>query len=102
MGRNDWNDYDEYYPNDEEHNFEPLDNDYEDVYDEDGEIVVCDMCPGEIKWIDKTYMCPDCERKMSRAEFFDYIGANPPGKECWTCDNLYPGCVVCLYGYCDD
>ena len=36
---------------------------------------------------------------MSRSEFFNAIGAEPPGPECVDCNNLYPGCIICPYGY---
>ena len=39
---------------------------------------------------------------MSRGEFFNCIGANPPGPECLSCYNRYPGCTDCPYGYVDN
>lgn len=36
---------------------------------------------------------------MSRSEFFNAIGAEPPGPECVDYNNLYPGCIICPYGY---
>lgn len=77
-------------------------NEYDEVYDEDGFTVTCDMCSGEIKWKDGVYLCPDCGQILSRTEFLNYIGAEPPGVECASCVNLYPGCVVCPYGYVKD
>lgn len=74
---------------------------YDNVYDEDGDFVHC-VCGGTIKWKDGIYICPDCDETLSRLEFFNYIGANPPGPECVTCMNLYPGCVICPYGYVED
>lgn len=74
---------------------------YDDVYDEDGDFVIC-ACGEEIKWKDGVYICPNCGQTMTRSEFFNYIGAEPPGPECITCDNLYPGCVICHYGYVED
>ena len=35
-------------------------------------------------------------------EFFNCIGANPPGPECLSCNNRYPGCTDCPYGYVDN
>lgn len=75
---------------------------YDDVYDEEGNFVYCDYCNSELKWKDGIYVCPNCGQTMTRSEFFNYIGAEPPGPECITCDNLYPGCVICHYGYVED
>ena len=72
---------------------------YESVYDEDGDLVYCDYCNTQIVWKDGQYYCPSCERIISRTEFINYIGANLPGPKCITCDNLYPGCVVCPHDY---
>lgn len=82
---------------------EPVcDEDYDCVYDEDGNEVCCDLCGGEMVWKNGTYLCSECGQVMKRADFFNYIGAEPPGKECLTCDNLYPGCVICPYGYVEE
>lgn len=78
------------------------DLEYDDVYDEDGDVVYCDRCGSEIKWKDGQYTCPDCGQIMSRKIFFEYIGADPPDEICLICDNLYPGCVICPYGYVKD
>lgn len=75
---------------------------YEDIYDEDGNFVICDICGGEMKWKDNECVCPECGRRMDRETFFDYIGAEPPGPECAGCENIYPGCVICPYGYVED
>ena len=72
---------------------------YSDVFTEDGDEVFCDWCGIEIKWKDGQYVCPNCGQEMTREIFFNYIGANPPGKECITCDELYPGCMECPHGY---
>ena len=81
--------------NDQEH------AEYEDVYTESGDAVYCDCCGEEIRWKDGIYICPHCGNAMSREVFFRYIGATPLGPECLTCDNLYPGCMTCPYGYVD-
>lgn len=75
---------------------------YDDVYDEEGYFVYCDCCNNELKWKDGIYICPNCGQTMNRAEFFNYIGAEPPGPNCITCVELYPGCPFCPYGYIDD
>lgn len=72
---------------------------YENVYDEDGGLVYCEYCNSQIVWKNGQYYCPKCERTISRADFINYIGANLPGPKCITCDNLYPGCIVCPYDY---
>ena len=72
------------------------------VYDEEGNWVECDECRTPLVWEDGQYYCPTCEEYWSRETFFDYIGAELPGDECLTCDNCYPGCIVCPYGYEDE
>ena len=74
---------------------------YEEVYDESGSYVPCDgyNCNAKVKFHNGQYECPKCGKIFDRADFFNYIGANPPGLECVTCDNQYPGCIVCPYGY---
>ena len=74
---------------------------YEEVYDESGSYVPCDgyNCNAKVKFHNGQYKCPKCGKIFDRADFFNYIGANPPGPECVTCDNQYPGCIVCPYGY---
>ena len=65
------------------------------AYDEDGNAVCCDRCGGEMRWDPKgrSWRCPECGREMERIEYFDYIGAEPPGSECLTnCAENYPFC----------
>ena len=65
------------------------------AYDENGESVLCDICSSEMKWNpkDRLWYCPECGRQMSRAVYFDYIGADPPGADCLTnCRENYPFC----------
>lgn len=75
---------------------------YEDIYDEDGYPVICDLCGGEMKGKDNGCVCPKCGRQMDRETFFGYIGAEPPGPECIRCENIYPGCIICPYGHIED
>lgn len=82
------------------HIFKPIE--YDDVFDENGDGVYCDMCGAEMTYKDGQYSCSECWRTMDRNSFFDYIGASPPGPECASCDNLYPGCIICPYGYVND
>lgn len=100
------NDYYEYYDVGESSEFGQseyeLDEDYADVYDEDGDSVICDFCGGRIKFENGEYVCPDCGQTMSRETFFNYIGADIPGDECLNCDSLYPGCTQCPHGYFEE
>ncbi len=75
---------------------------YDEVYDEEGAVVICDLCGSEMIWKNSQYICSGCGQVMERSVFFNYIGAEPPGSKCVICDNLYPGCVVCPYGYIED
>lgn len=72
------------------------------AYDEDGDSVECDVCGMELVIKDGEYYCAECDEVWSREKFFDYIGAEPPGDECYTCTNDYPSCTMCPYGYVDD
>lgn len=103
--RFDIDEYDGYYePVRDNPYLDPYDEylmDYYEAYDEEGETVCCD-CGRTIKYSDGKYFCPTCDREYSRAEFFEMIGAEPPGPNCITCDNLYPGCDSCPYGYVEE
>lgn len=82
--------------------FESVDTFYDYAYDEEGDSVYCDYCGSEIIFQDGEYTCLGCGQVMDRKTFFNYIGAEPPGKECLTCTNLYPGCMICPYGYVEE
>lgn len=77
----------------------PLD---EYVYDEEGRSVTCPVCGAEIVWENDNYICWNCKTVMRRDEFFDYIGVEPAGPKCITCDTIYPGCNYCPHGYIDE
>jgi hypothetical protein len=65
------------------------------AYDEDGDQVYCDACGDELKWNpeSRTWQCKGCGNTKSRIQFFDFIGANPPGKKCLSqCMENYPFC----------
>lgn len=100
MHEYDPDDYGYIYDSDNSYTFEDGET-YEDVYDEDGDeaLVRCSQCMTPVKWLDNNYICPNCGTIMERREFFNAIGANPPGPECYKCKSLYPGCVVCPYDY---
>lgn len=72
------------------------------AYDEDGDSVECEHCGQQIVFKGGDYYCPECDEVIDREDFFDMIGADPPGDECYTCDNKYPGCIICPYGYAED
>lgn len=70
------------------------------AYDEYGNSVECRSCGGEIKWNPsaRNWVCRECGEEMDRAGYFDYIGADPPGRDCLTnCMENYPFCKK----YCD-
>lgn len=77
---------------------------FSEAYDEEGNSVCCPSCGDEMYFKDgtNTFVCLSCGYEMDRQEYFDYIGAEPPGEECKTCDSLYPGCIWCTYGYVKD
>lgn len=64
-------------------------------YDDEGMSVSCDRCDGEMRWspTKRLWYCPECGQEMDRAEWFNYIGAEPPGADCESscCEN-YPFC----------
>lgn len=65
------------------------------AYDENGDSVCCDICGEEMRWHpdDGVWRCRECGQEMTRAVYFDYIGAAPPGSECLTsCRENYPFC----------
>ena len=72
------------------------------VYDEDGDDVECPDCGNYIIWKNDQYYCTGCEEYIDREDFFEMIEADPPGDECYSCDNCYPGCISCPYGYAED
>ena len=74
-------------------------DEYNSIYSDSDRTGNCPYCNTEIRWKDGQYICPNCGEVMSRSEFFNAIGAEPPGPECVDCNNLYPGCIICLYGY---
>lgn len=64
-------------------------------YDEQGEAVPCDACDEEMLFDEneRWWICPGCGRTMNRAQWFRYIGANPPGAKCLAqCSENYPIC----------
>lgn len=71
------------------------------AYDEDGDQVECDMCHMPLVYRDGEYYCVECDEVWSRDKFFDYIGAEPPSSDCYSCDCKYP-CETCHLGYIDE
>lgn len=65
------------------------------AYDEEGNDAVCDICANELKWNPQSarWCCSSCGQEIGRADYFNHIGANPPGEACVTdCDRNYPFC----------
>jgi hypothetical protein len=65
------------------------------AYDEDGEQVYCDACGEELRWDPamRCWRCGGCGNLKSRIQFFDFIGADPPGEKCLSqCQENYPFC----------
>ena len=84
--------------------FERIDAHYEyecGAYDEDGEQAFCDRCNQELMYnpIDGQYVCDNCEISMSRAEYFNFIGAEQYHRKCVNdCGRNYPHCrSTCPY-----
>lgn len=66
----------------------------EEVYDNDGNFVLCPDCKAELKWIDKIYICAACGRIIRREDFFKIIGEKRPNVKCLECDKPYPECKI--------
>ncbi len=66
--------------------------DYDPVYDEEGQDVPCPDCMTPLKYHDEQYTCPRCDIVMTREEFFSYIGAEPLGEKCMSCNENYAYC----------
>ena len=51
------------------------------AYTEKGDEVLCDWCDVEMVWDQSRalWCCPECDSTMDRKEYFNCIGANPPG-----------------------
>lgn len=65
------------------------------AYDEEGNGITCSRCDMDYGWDPKKhdYYCRGCGERMSREEFFAFIGAQPPGPDCMSvCRTNYPFC----------
>lgn len=77
------------------------------AYDDTGAAVFCEhrYCDGELRFDPalRSWYCPDCGARMDRKDYFDYIGADPPGPDCLhDCDENYPWCKhICDRYYID-
>ncbi len=70
------------------------------AYDEDGNGADCDDCSGEMFFRNGKWVCRNCGRVMTRSEFLNHIGAEPPGSRCITnCHENYPLCKKCCKVY---
>lgn len=67
------------------------------AYDDNCAAVFCEHrdCDSELRFdpVLHDWYCPECGARMDRKDYFDYIGANPPGPACLhDCDENYPWC----------
>ncbi len=65
-----------------------------EAFDEDEYSVDCESCGATLCWsLDgQRLVCPACGWEMSRADFFDCIGADAPDDSCKRCAEFYPQC----------
>lgn len=92
-------DYDEIYK------LDMLDEWRNTAWDEDGNAALCEICESELRWseADRMWHCPGCGRTLSRAEYFNFIGAQPPDSACLTnCLENYPFCKKYCERFCVD
>ena len=64
-------------------------------YDETGDAAYCDLCGEEMRFDEngRVWVCPGCWNVMNRVQWFNHIGANPPGHKCISqCSENYPIC----------
>ena len=62
------------------------------AFDDEGDEVLCDCCGGELRYRNFKWVCEDCGESMDRADYFNYIGAEPPFEYCKSCIENYPVC----------
>ena len=65
------------------------------AYDEYGNQIHCDACHDDLHWDPETrnWYCRSCGSIKTRAQWFDYIEADPPGHKCLSmCQENYPMC----------
>lgn len=73
-----------------------LGDDFEEVFDHDGDSVLTECCNVYMMWNSRTekYICPGCGRQFSRKYFLEhYVPAYSP--ECFSCRTNFPQCVIC-------
>lgn len=64
-------------------------------FDDEGGSAVCGRCFTELRWKSdgSGCYCPECEQELDRSDYFNYIGAQPPGSDCvYGCTEPYPQC----------
>ena len=63
------------------------------AYDENGDGVICDLCSGDMAYRQGVWVCRECGQVMSRTQYLNHIGAEPPGIKCFDdCEDNYPLC----------
>ena len=67
---------------------------YDDVYDRDGEVILTECCNQPMKFDGTDYICPECGETIDRDDFLDNY-CEPFGSECYSCRTNFPRCGVC-------
>lgn len=90
---NDFTDVNENGEDEQVYRIDAADDFFNGAFDEDGDCVECDICQeGRLRFRNGNWVCQDCGNVINRPEYFNYIGAEPPGEDCITCNNNYPLC----------
>ena len=99
MRRRNSDEWDESFPEEEDYGevweIDATDAYYNGGYDEYGNQINCNYCGGEIVFDPgkRVWRCKECYSEKTRAQWFDYIDADPPGKKCLRqCRENYPLC----------
>ncbi len=72
---------------------------WEDVTEGDFSDIHSPCCrDGTVKWDGTNYRCSQCRRVIPRGEVFSIFGG-AAGPQCYECDQMFPWCEDCMYGY---